>query len=325
MAYNIDHIKSLQQKIEESNIIYLMAHVNPDGDALGSILALGNLIRVKMNKDIKMVIKSELPSSFKFMPNSELIEKDIKENNNIDLLITLDCASLDRLGLQQDELNRFAYIINIDHHVTNTDFGHINIVDEKASSTGEIIFNLINDLNYEISTEIAKCLYVSISTDTGSFKYTNTTSKTHLIASQLLEKNIDLKTINRKLYQSRSLEKTQLLVKGLNNLKLLNNNKVGIVCVDQNLLDSCKAEIEDVDIIVNFIRDIDTVEIACVIKEIEKEIVRVSLRSKGNIDISKVALKFNGGGHAKAAGCTINENIQKAEEKVTEEIKKLFG
>ena len=313
------------EKINQSKNIVLTAHVNPDGDSIGSTLALAYFIENKMKKDVNMIIEDNIPSSFRFLPNIEEISSTSKNIGEVDLLITLDCGNLDRLALNKSIVENASYIINIDHHITNTKFGNINIVDYDASSTGEVIYELVNKMNYEISLELATCIYVSISTDTGSFKYTNTTSKTHEIVSDLLKKEIDLETINRELYQNRSLEKTKLLIAGMNNVTLLRENTVGIVAVDSNMLEMCNAKTQESEIIVDFIRDIDVVDLACVIRPIDEYSTKVSLRAKKNIDVSKIALVFGGGGHAKAAGCTIKSGIVDAEKIITTEILRYLG
>ena len=314
-----------KDKLDEYENIYLTAHVNPDGDSIGSTLALANFMKDKMNKEVSIVIKDNIPSNFKFLPGVDLIQTDTSNIEGIDLLITLDCGNKDRLALDKRLVDSAKYIINIDHHITNTQFGDINFVDIKSSSTGEVLYDMIKIMNYDLNKEIATCLYVSISTDTGSFKYTNTTSKTHLVASELLEKGIDLETINIELYQKRSLEKTNLLLESMKNLTLLENNTVGVVAVDNDILKSSGAKAQDSELIVDFIRGIDVVNLACVLRPIDEQSTKVSMRSKKDIDVSKIALVFGGGGHAKAAGCTINANVVEAREIIIKEILKYLG
>lgn len=314
-----------KEKLKETKEIYLTAHVNPDGDSIGSVLALASLLKNGMKKQVNIIIESDVSSSFKFLPEIDNIKNNSKDIDNIDLLITLDCGNKDRLALDKRLVDSAKYIVNIDHHITNDLFGDINFVDTSASATGEVIYEMIKRLGYSISKDIATYLYVSISTDTGSFKYTNTTSRTHLIASKLLEKDIDLETINIELYQNRSLEKTKLLMEAVKNLTLLKDNTVGVVAIDQDVLEENDASIQDTDIIVDFIRNIDIVNLACLIRPIDENSSKASLRSKKDIDVSKIALTFGGGGHAKAAGCTINANVKEAKDIIIKEILKYLG
>ena len=325
MENTFKYIETFKEKLDEYDNIYLTAHINPDGDSIGSALALAYFLKNKMNKNVTVALKDNIPTSFKFLPGIDHIVTDTSKIESIDLLITVDCASKDRLALNKSLLDNAKYIINIDHHVTNTRFGDLNFVNSSASSTGEVLYEMIKALGYEINKDIATCLYVSISTDTGSFKYTNTTSNTHLIASKLLEQGIDLETINIELYQKRSLEKTMLLMQSMRDLTLLENNTVGIVAVDQEMLKTSGAKIQDSEIIVDFIRNIDSINLACVLRPIGENTTKASMRSKKNIDVSKIALVFGGGGHAKAAGCTINANISEAKKIITDEILKYLG
>lgn len=319
---DIDLFKS---KINECKDIYLTAHVNPDGDSIGSTLALAGFLKSEMNKDVQILINGDISSNFKFMPGIDKIINDTSAIENIDLLITLDSADIERLALEKRLVDNAKHIVNIDHHITNTNFGNINFVDGSSSSTGQVLYEMMQVLGGHISHDVATCLYVSISTDTGSFKYTNTTSRTHEIASKLLDKEIDLETINIELYQNRSLEETKLLMESIKNLTLLKNDTVGIVAIDDEILKSCKAEIQDTGLIVDFIRNIDVVNLACLIRPIDENSSKASLRSKKDIDVSKIVAVFGGGGHAKAAGCTIHSNVAEAKKKMTEEILRYLG
>lgn len=309
--------------IENYDNICITSHVNPDGDSIGSVLALGLVIKKKFNKHITMLVPDKVPNNLTFLPGIDLIETDLI-GQKVDLFIALDCGDENRLGVEKSLLESVSVVINIDHHITNTDFGHINIVNPKASSTGEIVYDLINHMNVELDKDIATCIYTAISSDTGSFKYDNTTSKTHMIASKLLDARIDTNIINTNLYQSRSIEKTNLLVASLNTLEFFNNKKIGLAMITKKMLEESNATSEETDFVVNFIRDIDIVEVACILKEIDNNTIKISFRSKKHVDVSQIAKAFNGGGHAKASGCTIYMNIEEGKQLVLEEIVKAF-
>lgn len=304
--------------IKSSNNIYLASHVQPDGDNIGSLLALGRALE-KMNKDISIVKVDSIPKKFQFLPNMHFFqEPNIDED--IDLFIALDSGDMERLGVAKEIALKSKKIVNIDHHITNNNFGDLNIVSPLASSTGEIVYHIIKEMNIDIDEDIATCIYVAISTDTGSFMYDSTTMETHLIAADLLDKNIDLNKIIVNIYQSKTLEKTKLFIKSLNTLKIFKNGKIAIVKTTQKMLNDCGASIEDAEGLVSFIRDIEGVEVACILKEIDKKEIKISLRSKKEVDVSKISLKFNGGGHKRAAGCTIYENIDDAKKIILKEI-----
>lgn len=310
-------------RINSSKNICIISHVNPDGDSIGSLLGLGLALKKYKDKRIKLAINDEIPKNYKFLPGIEYLEKTQKDEA-FDLLITLDCSDLKRLGLGKYVTDNADFIINIDHHKSNDFFGDENIVFPGYSSTGEILFNLLKAMNIEIDTEIATCLYVSISTDTGSFKYDSTSPDTLEVAANLMRKNIDLNKITTNVYQSRSLEKTCLLIKSLNSMELYMDNRIGIISVTEEMIEDCNAAIQDIDGIIEFVRDIDTVEVACMLKELDQEVIKVGFRSKKDIDVAEIAMSFEGGGHSRASGCTIYDTIDNSKDKVLDEIKKAF-
>ena len=308
--------------IKKSDNIYIGSHVQPDGDNIGSILALGMAIK-KLKGQINIIKVDDIPSDYSFLPSLDLIkEHDIKED--IDLFIALDSSDIDRLGLGKQFALKADRIINIDHHITNDNFGDINIVSNSSGATGEIIYEFIKKMGVEIDKDIATCLYTAISTDTGSFMYGNTSYKTHLIVANLLRLGIDNNYINVNLYQSKSMERTKLFIDSINRLEYFLDGKIGIIAVTQDMLKNNNAKLEDTEGIVSFIRDIDSIEVACLLKEIDNNNVKVSIRSKKEIDVSKICNKFGGGGHIRAAGCTIYNEIDNAKSLILEEIKMAF-
>ena len=315
--------KNAIDKIKDSKSICVISHVNPDGDSIGSTLALGMALMTNVKGTITVAKSDVIPESFTFLSGIEEY-REINKGEKFDLLITLDCSDSYRLGNYSWIMENSNYVINIDHHVSNNNFGNLNIVDSGASSTGEIVYRLLTKMGITITKEIATLLYVAISTDTGSFKYDSTSSSTHRIAANLLECDIDLNCITRNIYQSRSLSKTNTLIGALNTLKLYNDNKIGIVFVTQDMLNKTNSSIYDVEGIIDFVRDIDTVEVACILKEVHPLEIKASFRSKKYVDVAKIAEYFNGGGHKRAAGCTIKDNIKNAEKEILDIILKTF-
>lgn len=319
----LETMENIIQTIKGSNTIYISSHVNPDGDNIGSTLALAMALK-KINKDVTPLLTGKIPSDYKFLPSIDLYEDYSGEIHPIDLFIALDCGDADRLGKNKPILDIAKNVINIDHHISNTNFGNINLVDLKASATGEIIFDLINAMNIEIDIDIATCLYTAISTDTGSFIYDNVTANTHEIIADLIRVGIDKSEINIQLYGSRSMEKTRLFIEALSTLKLFNNNKIAVVQVTQQMLLDTGTTLDDTEGIISFVREIDSVEVACILKESEKLKTKISMRSKKYIDVSEIAGNFGGGGHIRAAGGTIYENINDAESIVINKIEEYF-
>lgn len=317
-------LKEVLSVINHDHNICITSHINPDGDSVGSVLALGLALKSIGFDNITMLIPDEIPKNLLFLPGVDLIQREIT-SSKIDVLIALDCGDLERIGINEASLKSIDFIINIDHHITNNNFGHINIINPDSSSTGEIIYEILEFMNVKINKDIATSLYVAISSDTGSFKYDSTTPVTHVIASKLLKLGIDINIININLYQSRSIDKTNLLIESLNTLELLKDGKLASVIVTREMIRSCNATINDADIIIDFIRDIEGVEVACILKEIEENVVKVGLRSKKYVDVSIIAKKFNGGGHTKASGCTLYSSIEEGKMLIISEIEKALG
>lgn len=311
-----------KEKIFESKNIYIASHVQPDGDNLGSMLALGLALK-KINENVYMVKTDPIPSDFMFLPGVENI-KEIIDYGDVDLFITLDSSDIERLGQNKRLIDKANFVINIDHHISNTDYGDINIVDSTSGSTAELVFELINILNIKVDKDIGTCIYTGISTDTGSFMYDNTRPETHLIAAELLKIGIDKKNIILNVYQNKSIEKTKLFIKTIENLKTFIDNKVAVVHVTKDILRGTGAKMEDTDGIISFIRDIEPVEVAIVLKELETKEIKVSMRSKKYVNVSEICSKFNGGGHIRAAGCTIYNSLEFAETALINELKKIL-
>ncbi|TJX67055.1 bifunctional oligoribonuclease/PAP phosphatase NrnA [Soehngenia saccharolytica] len=310
---------SLSTEISKSNNVGIVSHLNPDGDNIGSILALGISLE-KLGKTVTILKSDYVPNDLLFLPYVNKIIK-VEDDLKFDILFVLDSSDPERLGDNKRYLSNSGIVVNIDHHISNTNFGNINIVDSKASSTSEIIFKLIEELELPLDENVATCIYAGISTDTGRFMYENVTSSTHIIVSKLLDTGIDAYYINKKLYQNRSLERTKLFIEVVGTTKLLCDNKVSIAKVTLENLSKTNAKPEDSDGIVEFLRDTETVEVSVLLKEITTSLTRVSIRTKDYVDANKICSHFGGGGHLRAAGCTIEKSIDESENLIIEVIK----
>lgn len=317
-----NEMKLAVDSILKSENVYIVSHVQPDGDNLGSCLSLA-LAMKKIKKEVYILKVDETPSDFLFLPGIDMI-KDYEDNDEIDLLIAVDASDIDRLGKNKNLINSAKTVINIDHHISNTGFGNINVVDSNASATGELIYKLINEIKIDIDEDIATCIYTAISTDTGSFMYDNTTAETHEIASKLIKHGANKENININIYQNRSLERTQLFIKSLSSLDMYFDDQVAIVKITQDMLKETATTMEDTEGIISFVRDIGPVEVAVLLKETNDEETKVSMRSKRFVDVAKLTSVFNGGGHKKAAGCTINKPIMEVDKLLLSEIEKVI-
>lgn len=305
--------------IESSEVIALISHVSPDGDNLGSTMAMYLGLKSKYPSKTIIGLKSDkTPENFNFLIGVD--ELSYYENQDLDLLIVLDCGDEDRLGEYSYLLEKSSMVINIDHHISNPYFGDINIVDSKAAATGELVYDLLQAMGVSLDKSISEAIYTAISSDTGSFKYTNTSSKTHKIASEILDM-VDTEKINNSLYESRTLEKTNLLFQAYKNLRFSNNKTIAYTYINEESLKETGATMEDSDGIVEFIRSIDGVELALLFKEKSNE-VKVSMRSKSYIDVSEISQSIGGGGHKRAAGASLKLSLEESINLVLREARK---
>lgn len=306
--------------IKKHDNIFIASHVNPDGDNIGSCLGLYLALK-KTNKNVRVLQSDILPEDFNFLKGFEDI-KSYEDDEKIDLLILLDSADSKRLGDNEALLGKAKTTINIDHHLSNTNYADLNLVDPKSPSTCELVYYLIKQMNIEIDKNIAEALYTGISTDTGKFSYDSVTGDTLRIVANLIDLGIDFNKINIRLYESISLPKMSLKIKALSGLKMYKNNQVALVKVSQDMLKSTNTSMEDTNGIVEEIRKVEGVEVACLLKEIKKNEIKVSMRSKEFFNVSEVCEDLGGGGHIRASGCTINESLNKSEQIVLDTIDK---
>jgi len=293
----------LIELLKSKNDFILATHVQPDGDAIGSLLGLGMLLgnigkKVFLSWGEQIVI----PPQYLFLPGIELIEDPSQCPSSSDVFIALDCATLDRLGSLAEKAGQAKMLVNIDHHAEKTKFGHINITDENASSTSELVLRICNELGEKLTKNIAVCLYVGIVTDTGKFQYTNTTQNTFDAAKELLDYGILPNKIFQKLYETTSFNYLKLQGVALSRATLIEDIGLIYTWILQSDLKQTNAELSQAENLIDLLRSVEGINVAVVFKELGDNRLNVSLRSKGKINVSKLAENFGGGGHANAAG-----------------------
>ena len=294
-------MKKIKKLIELNDEFIILPHKSPDGDAIGSSVALKKALEDNGKKGY-IVLDDDIPLNLQFLAAEKYSLKVFNElNHQAKVVITIDSSDVTRFNERYTLLENRT-VLNIDHHVTNTKYGDINYVKD-ASSVGELIYELLTELDYSINRTVANAIYVAISTDTGSFKYSNTSKNTFKIASELREK-LDFELINRELYQKVLLDNVLLKNKVLGTLKVY-KEKIGIVFLTNEMIMTLGLEDADTDGIVEEVRNINGISVAIFIKQ-DGDQYKVSFRSKLDFDVSALALEFNGGGHPKAAGCTMN-------------------
>lgn len=306
--------------IRDYNNFAIVSHTSPDGDSMGSMLSLYSILLLN-NKKGDMFLDDVLPERYSFLPCSKAIQPFL-ESKKYDCVFALDCGDPERLGKCKELISSAKVVVNIDHHISNNMYGTINILDINASSTGEILYDIFMDNNYEVNKDTAECLYTSILTDTGGFKYSNTTSKTFKILGALVSTGIDFPKIYSSIYDRRSIEQVKLMSRVVSTLEMALDNRVALLSMFPNMLKESGANEEDASEFINISRDIDGVEVAVFIKEKTNQSFRISLRSKNVVDVRRIAERFSGGGHTRAAGCTIEGKYETVKTLILDEIKK---
>jgi hypothetical protein len=305
-----------KEQLNEASSIALISHLDPDGDNLGSLTALSKSL-LNLGKKVYPIEFDKIPENLKFLPNLDLLSDNT--DINIDMIICLDCANYKRLGQIDELFNKSKFRINIDHHQSNEFYGDVNIVKKGYSSTCELVFDVINEVNLPIDEEISMSLLTGISTDTGRFLYSATTADTLAKASKLVENGADMMKINELIYQSKKFEAQLLENEILSKTEIYNDYvAIGFVMTDQ--LNKYNVEISDIDSVINTFRDTDKIKISVLIKQQTENEYRVSFRSKGNIDVGLIAKNLGGGGHKNAAATRITGDFETVSNKIKEEI-----
>ena len=300
-------IKELITLLRQADFVVLTTHIKPDGDALGSLFGLADILQ-QMGKTVCCYFEEEIPLLFQFLPGWEQAEtsfdavKDFADTAGEGVLaIALDCGDMQRLGKRGPKLREIHPFMVIDHHKGNNGFGDLSWVEPDRSSTGEMICDLAEAMGQDLSPAAATCLYTAIATDTGSFRYEATSSHTYQVVAGLVEAGARPGEINEKLYDSYPLGRLQLMQQVLATLKMFADERIAVIFVSREMFEQTGTTVEDTEDFINLPRAVETVQVAVFIKE-GKSMVSVSLRSRSSCDVSLVAARFGGGGHARASG-----------------------
>lgn len=296
--------------------ILLFLHVSPDGDSIGSSLAVCRALRV-LGKEAWCVGVDPVPRIYEFLPGTrELFLPWQQVEGEWDLGVFLDCGDRHRVGAAEPLLDRCRATLNIDHHASNSLYGDYNWIDYRAAAVGEMAYGLIRELGVPVDPEMAVCLYTALVTDTGSFRYESTTPETHRVAAALIEHGARPYQVTEAIYENESPERTRLLGLCLSTLQFHAGGRIATLRVSRSLLAQAGAAPEDVDGLVNYARSVTGVEVGLLFRETEDGHVRVNLRSRGQVNVAEIASGFGGGGHPRAAGCTLSGSLAEAEARV---------
>ncbi len=302
-------MEKVTELIKNAKKAVILPHISADADALASCQAMKCALS-GLGIDAVIVAEEAVESRLEFISDGVMVyDGNIPE---FDTCIVLDCGDIERTGNRAEIVKKATTVINIDHHKTNTRFGDASFVNDTASATGEILYSLFNVMGVTITQEIAKFLYTAICSDTGCFAYSNVSTDTFITASELVKFDINHAEIARLLFDCVDMDEEFLKAELTKNIKSYYGGKVRTVVMTEEFAKKFGLNSDEVDGLVDMPRRIRGTEIAAALKEVNGKI-RVSLRSNGNADVSKVALKFDGGGHIKAAGCSIYDDLDTAE------------
>ncbi len=311
----------LREQIEKAESIIVFSHVSPDGDTLGSNLAISLMIEKYFNKKVDSVYVGKLPNIYSYLPNFDrfIDVQTIDKNKKYDLAIAVDVASKDRMVFGTQLFDNAKFKVNIDHHKTNIGYADINIIDGDAACVGIILYRIFTAWQLEIPKDVARCIYTSLLTDTGGFKYENTTPETFMLAAELVRLGVSPTYEFRACYETKPQSMVQFQAYVVSNTVFYNSGKIAFSKITRSDMSKFNATDDYTEGIVEVLRTSKNVEVAAILKETKEGYTKVSLRSK-TLDITPVVMDFGGGGHTFAAGCTIKKPIAIAFDKLLKRV-----
>lgn len=303
--------------VSEGERFLVVSHVDPDGDAIGSTLAVGHLLRL-LGKRAVMVNASPVPAKYRELPGTEEIVKpqELRDEPPFTRVIAVDVADEERMGDCRSLIAPDACLLNIDHHRTNNRFGTHHLINSEAAATAEVLYDWIESMGVEWTEPLAACVYTGLLTDTGGFRYTNTTPAVMKRAARLLEYGVDAPRIAEQVLETLTVGQLNLLRRALSTLRLSEDGRIAWMWLTLQDFSEAGAGEGDLDGIVNYARNVMGVEVGILFRQLKNGAVKVSLRSRRWVDVSEVAGFFGGGGHARAAGCTVTGTRDEVERRV---------
>lgn len=312
-----DPCPAIADILRREHSFLILTHYRPDGDAIGSQLALLLLLR-DLGKTVEAWNDDDVPAKFKFLPGADHITKPPPQPKSFDAVISIDASTWQRVGTAAEKIAARKHFINIDHHVSNEKFADINWIVPAAPASGQIAYDLIRRGGFRLTPAIATCLFTAISTDTGSFMFANTTAESLRVAAELVATGINVGEISRHVYESYPYARLRMLQLALADLKLTDRKHTAYFWVTKSMFTETGAKREDTEGLIDYARSIDGVLVAVLFEELDEPgKIRISLRSKHpKLDVNSIARHFGGGGHKEAAGARITGTPAEVEPKV---------
>jgi bifunctional oligoribonuclease and PAP phosphatase NrnA len=313
-------LTSLQQVCDQHRRILVISHVRPDGDAYGSTLGLALSLQA-MGKDVQVVNSDGLSPLFGFLPGSKSLSEKVPTPEPDRLIIAVDCADMKRLGPVFDQWQRTPDV-NIDHHISNPGYASLNLVDAESPATAQVLFEIMTALKWPLTAGVAANLYVGIMTDTGNFRYRQTTARTFEVASKLVAAGADPTDLAEACYQSYRAERLLLIAEIFKAIHFTNNNRVAWFCLTPEMYVRSGAIPDETEGLIEYLQAVKTVEVAFLLETLPDGLTRASMRSRGTVDVQRICQEFGGGGHKLAAGLRTKFNSSVLEKKLLESIAK---
>ena len=309
-------LSAICRVLREKDRFLIACHENPEGDAIGSELALALALR-KMGKTATVLNADPVPANLLFLPGAGTVVF-AEDGSKYDVAVVVDCASPERTGRVSQELRKCPLLVNIDHHRTNGDLGELSLVDPDAAATGLLIHRVLSAMGYEIDLDVATNIYVAVLTDTGSFHYGSSSPEAFEVAGEMVRRGVDPWAVAEQVYETQSADRLRLLGRVLDSLEVSADGRVACITTMQEDLREFASGKDALEGFINYPRSIVGVEVAVSFREEEGGVFRVSFRSKGRVDVSAVAARFGGGGHRNAAGCTVPGTFADVKKRVLE-------
>lgn len=304
--------------LEAADNVLIVPHELMDGDAFGSAVALCKSLR-KDGKGAWILLEDKIPDYLEFM-NKDYCTYDNGIFTSPYLSLCVDCGDSSRFKKRVEAFEKGQIMVCLDHHATSKRIFDLNYVDGKAAATGEIVYDLLTEMRWPIDKEIAEALFVAITTDTGNFQFSNTSKRSHEIVISLYDQGMNFSKVSAQIYQNESINKFKMESKVIDSAELFADGMGVVACVTQEMLRSCGTTMEETEGIVSKLRSIRGVEISVLIKEYPDNCMKIGLRAKHRGDVAEIAAKFGGGGHVKAAGCTICDSLENVKRKIVKEV-----
>ncbi|MCK4852541.1 MAG: bifunctional oligoribonuclease/PAP phosphatase NrnA [Candidatus Omnitrophica bacterium] len=322
---NNDEMQAVIEELKKRDDFIITAHVNPEGDSVGSQLAFFSILK-KIGKNAVMLSQDDVPDNLRFLAGSDLIRSAMPEGFRPAAAVVLDCPVIERVGVIQKYLEDRITVINVDHHVSNEMYGDVSWVEPKMSSVGEMAYHVFKNLGITIDSDAARAMYAAIVTDTGMFNYNNTSGGTHRVVGDLIDKGISPGLMHREIFEEKPMMQIKMLGKVLTSTQVEENGLLAYVTLTRKMQEEDGVTNIATDEFINYPRSIKGVAVAVFFKEgvNDGSQVSVSFRSNGRINVNEVAAGFGGGGHKNAAGCLMYCDLAEATRKVLDEVKRFI-